>query len=148
MIILDTDALGHLQKRDPVGIMIQGWLDASPDQERRITVITANEMLRGATDLIEKRKRERRGLIPAFGLLQDLVEYLGLWRGLIPPYEANAERIFQGFPARLRQELKDDARIAAIALACSGAVWTCNTDDFAKVPGLTVFRAETGSMYP
>ncbi len=59
------------------------------------------------------------------------------------PYEAVADRIYQGFPARLRQELKDDARIAAVALAYDAAVWTCNESDYVKVPGLAVFRAET-----
>ncbi len=93
--------------------------------------------------LIDRRKRERRDPIPAFHLLQDLVEYLDLRRGLVLPYEAAADQIYQGFPARLRQDLKDDARIAAIALAYDAAVWTCNESDYAKVPGLVVFRAET-----
>jgi len=145
VIILDTDVLGHLQKWDKVGVTIQTCLDASPDREIRITAVTAYEMVGGAADLIDKRKRERRDLIPAFQLLQDLVEYLGRWQGLILPYETTAEQIFRGFSARLRQELKDDARIAAIALAYNAVVWTCNVDDYAKVPGLRVFRAETGS---
>ena len=77
-------------------------------------------------------------------MLQDLVEYLGHWQGLILPYEAAAEQILQGFPSRLRQELKDDARIATIAPAYDTAVWTYNVTDYLKVPGPTVFRAETG----
>ena len=143
MIILDTDALGHLQKKDPVGILIELGLDASIDRDIRITAVTAYEMMGGAVALIDRRKRERRDPIAAFQLLQDLVEYLGLWRGLILPYEAAADQVYQGFPARLRQDLKDDARIAAIALAYDAAVWTCNESDYAKVPGLVVFRAET-----
>ncbi len=93
--------------------------------------------------LIDRRKKERRDPIPAFRLLQDLVDYLGRWRGRILPYETAAEQFYRSFPARLRQELKDDARIAAIALAYDAVVWTCNESDYAKVPGLTVFRAET-----
>ncbi len=143
MIILDTDALGHVQKKDPVGLLIESGLDASPDRDIRITAVTAYEMLGGAVALIDRRKKERRDPIPAFHLLQDLVDYLGRWRGRILPYETAAEQIYRSFPARLRQELKDDARIAAIALAYDAAVWTCNESDYAKVPGLTVFRAET-----
>ena len=45
---------------------------------------------------------------------------------------------------RLRQELKNDARIAAIALTQGAAVWTCNVSDYKRVPGLTVYEAETG----
>jgi predicted nucleic acid-binding protein len=116
VIILDTDALGHIQKKDPVGVLIVGGLDASPDRDIRITAVTAYEMLGGASALIDRRKKEHRDLIPAFYLLQDLIEYLGNWRGLILPYETTADRIYKGLAARLRQELKDDARIAAIAL--------------------------------
>lgn len=145
MIILDTDALGHLQKKDPVGLLIESALDSSADRDIRITVVTAYEMMGGAVALIDRRKKERRDAIPAFHLLQDLTEYLGRWRGMILPYELTAEQIYQGFPARLRQELKDDARIAAIALRHDATVWTCNDRDYAKVPDLTVFRAETGS---
>jgi predicted nucleic acid-binding protein len=148
VIIPDTDAIGHIQKRDPVGILIMGWLDASPDRDIRITAVTAYEMMRGASALIDRRKKERGDLIPAFRLLQELVEYLASWKGLILPYEATAEQIYGGIAARVRQELKDDARIAAIALAHGAAVWTCNVTDYAKVLGLTVVRAETGSRVP
>lgn len=148
MIVLDTDALGHLQKNDPVGVVIAGELDASPDRDIRITAITAYEMLSGAVALIDRRKEERRDLGPAFRLLQDLVEYLGSWRGLILSFDAASEQIHGGFPPRLRQELKDDARIAATALAHGATVWTCNVADHARVPGLAVVRAETGSRVP
>jgi predicted nucleic acid-binding protein len=148
VIILDTDALGHLQKGDPVGDAIQAQLDASGDRDLRITAVAAYEMVSGAVDLIDRGKRQRRDIIPAFCLLHDLVEYLGLSRGLILPYEARAEQVYRGFPARLRQDLKDDARIAAIALTHAAAVWTCNTTDFAQVPGLTVVQAETGTRVP
>jgi predicted nucleic acid-binding protein len=146
--ILDTDALGHLQKNDPVGTLITNRLQASPDRDVRITAVTAYEMLGGAIALIDRRKQKRGDLGPAFHLLQDLIEYLGAWRGLILPYEAASEHIHARLPARLRQELKDDARIAAIALAHGAIVWTCNVADYAKIPGLIVVRAETGVTVP
>ena len=148
MIILDTDALSHMQKRDPVGVLIAARLDASSDRDVRITSVTAYEIMRGAVALINRHKKERRNLIPAFRLLQELVEYLGRWQELILPYEAAAEQIVPGFPARLRQELKDDAQIAAIALAYDAAVWTCNVDDYSRVPSLTVHRADTELSVP
>jgi len=144
VIILDTDALGHLQKKDPVGKLILDRLEDSADREIRITLITAFEMLAGATALIDRRKRDRRDLISAFRLLQDLVEYLGTWRGLILPFDPASEQIYESLPARLRQELKDDARISAITLAQNALVWTCNVTDYDRVPGLIVVRAETG----
>lgn len=125
-----------------------GGLDASPDRDIRITAVTAYEMLGGASALIDRRKKDRRDLIPAFHLLQDLVEYLGNWKGLILPYDAAAERIYGEIASRVRQELKDDARIAAIALTHGAVVWTCNVTDYGKVPGLAVVRAEAGSRVP
>jgi hypothetical protein len=40
--------------------------------------------------------------------------------------------------------LKEDARIAAVALSHDAVVWTCNRADYVRVPGLTVFDARTG----
>ncbi len=148
MIILDTDALGHLQKQDPIGVLIGNGLEVSTDRDIRITAVNVYEMLGGAASLIDRRKKERRDLSPALHLLQDLVEYLGIWRGLILSYEAAAEQIYRSFPPRLRQELKDDARIAAIALTHGAVVWTCNVSDYAKVPGLIVVQAVTGARFP
>ena len=105
MIILDTDALGHLQKNDPVGTLIANRLESSQDRDIRITAVTAYEMLSGAVALIDRRKKGRGDLGPAFHLLQELIEYLGAWRGLILPYEAASEHIYARLPARLRQEL-------------------------------------------
>jgi predicted nucleic acid-binding protein len=59
-------------------------------------------------------------------------------------YDGTSEQIYRGFAPRLRQEIGDDARIAAIALALGVAVWTCNVDDYKRVPGFIVYRAATG----
>ncbi len=47
MMVLDTDALGHLQKKDPVGLLIETGLDASADRDIRITVVSAYELWPG-----------------------------------------------------------------------------------------------------
>ncbi len=145
MIILDTDALSHMQKRDSVGLLIESWLETSPDRESRITSVTAFEVLSGAVALVARQKKERRSVITAFQLLEQLVKYLATWKEKILSYDAEAERIYRGFPARLRQELKEDARIAAVALINGAAIWTCNVRDYSKVPGLILFDARTGS---
>jgi predicted nucleic acid-binding protein len=142
--LLDTDALSHIQKHDPVGVVIVARLAAAPDPDFRITTINAYEMLRGAFDLIPQLKKKHKDLIPGFHLFQELFDYLGRWLGRILPYDDAADRIYQGFPPRLCQDLGNDARIAAIALAHGAAIWTCNVDDFKRVPGLVVYRAETG----
>lgn len=144
MNILDTDALSHHMKRNAIGTAIEARTRASANPDFWITAVSTFEMVDGAVALHNALRKKRKDLIPGFDLIQEVVEYLAGWRGRIHRYDAPAERIYQGFTPRLRQELGDDARIAAIALSRGAAVWTCNVDDFRRVPGLTVYRAETG----
>ncbi len=145
MIILDTDALSHIQKRNPVGVLINSRLAVSLDQDVWITSVNAFEMLKGALTLIERQKKNRGDLIAAFFLFGNLVNFLGGWQGRILPYDSVSDQIYKSFPARLRQELKEDARIASVALSNNAGLWTCNVTDFLRVPDLTVFDARTGS---
>ena len=144
MNILDTDALSHHMKRNSIGIAIEAQTSASTSPDFWITAVSAFEMADGAVALHKTLRKKRKDLIPGFDLIQEVVEYLAGWGGRIHRYAAPAERIYQGFAPRLRQELGDDARIAAIALSRGAAVWTCNVDDFKRVPRLAVYRAETG----
>lgn len=148
MNLLDTDVLTHLQKNDPDGAMIAAQLVASPDQDFRITAVNTYEMLVGAFDLVCKLQKTRKALIPGFKLLQELLDYLLGWQGRILPYDLAADQVYRGFPPRLRQELGNDARIAAIALAHGAAVWTCNVKDYKRLPGLVVYAAKTGTQTP
>src|SRR4051812_39365201 len=104
-------------KKDSIGAAIEGQMRASPDPEFWSTSISAFEMVDGALALYKKLRKKRKDLIPGFELIQEVVEYLGGWRGRIHPYNAASEQIFRGLTPRLRQVLGDDARIAAIALA-------------------------------
>jgi predicted nucleic acid-binding protein len=142
--LLDTDALSHLQKQDAVGTSIIAAMAASPDRDFWITTVNIYEMLGGAIRLIHDLKRKQKDPIPGFRLIQDLFDYLGFWQGRILRYDDASERAYRGFTPRLRQDLKDDARIAAIALRHGAAVWTCNVGDYKRISGLTVYAAETG----
>lgn len=144
MNLLDTDALSHLQKNDRVGAVILTRLAASPDTDFRITTVNAFEMLGGAVDLIRELRRKHKDAVPGFKLLEELLDYLGGWRGRIMPYDDAADQVYRGLPPRLRQELGNDARIEAIAVVLNAPVWTCNVDDYRRIPGLIVYAAETG----
>jgi hypothetical protein len=111
-----------------------------------ITAVRAIEKIPGAVELYEKLQKRRRDLIPGFNLVKEVVEYLGRWQGRVLPYDTHADQIYQGFTPRLRQELGNDARIAAIARAQGAGVWTLNVGDFKKVPGLVVVEADTGRV--
>ena len=144
MNLLDTDALSHLQKNDRVGAVILTRLAASPDTDFRITTVNAFEILGGAVDLIRELRRKHKDAVPGFKLLEELLDYLGGWRGRIMPYDDAADQVYRGLPPRLRQELGNDARIGVIAVVLNAPVWTCNVDDYRRIPGLIVYAAETG----
>jgi predicted nucleic acid-binding protein len=148
VIILDTDALSHIQQENYAGAIIQAQLDVSLDRDVWITEVTAYEMLRGSMDLIERQKKKRGDLISAFELFEGLVKFLEKWKDRILSYDAKAEQIYRVFSPRLRQELKEDARIAAIALTHNASVWTCNLRDYSRAPGLILFDAKTGLEFP
>jgi hypothetical protein len=93
MILLDTDVLGHLQKKDVVGTVIAGNLAAFPDREVRITTVNAYEMLGGAFDLLYDLKKKRRSLVPGFQLFQELLDYVRTWEGMILPYDEQAHNV-------------------------------------------------------
>ncbi len=96
---------------------------ASADPDFWITAISAFEMVDGAIALHKSLKKRRKDSIPGFDLIQEVVEYLGEWRGRIHGYDAASDRIYRSFAPRLRQELGDDTRIAAIALSvCAGGL--------------------------
>ena len=97
MNLLDTDALSHLQKNDPVGAVISTRLAASTDSDFRITVVNTFEMLGGAVDLIRELRRKHRGVVPGFKLLEELLDYLGGWHGRIMPYDDAADQVYRGF---------------------------------------------------
>jgi predicted nucleic acid-binding protein len=142
--ILDTDALSHHMKMNSIGASIEASIKALPESEFWITSISVFEMVDGALALHKDLRKKRKDLIPGFNLIQEVVEYLSAWRGRIHPYDVASDQIYRGFAPSLRQQLGDDVRIASIALARGAAVWTCNLDDFKRVPGLTVHSAETG----
>ena len=95
--------------------------------------------------LVDLRRKQRRDLIPPLFLVEESVKYLATWKEQLLTYDAKAEQIYLGLSPRLRQELKNDARIAAVALVHGAAVWTCNVSDYSRVPGLILIDAKTGS---
>jgi predicted nucleic acid-binding protein len=146
--LLDTNVLSHLQKQDPIGNAIAAAMAASSDQDFQITAVNAYEMLGGAFDLVRDLRKRRKSLTPGFQLFLELLAYLSLWQGRILPYDDTSDQVYRGLPPRLQQELKNDARIAAIALRHGATVWTRNVIDFQRVPGLVVYVAETGLKVP
>ncbi len=146
MKILDTDVLSHLLHENTVAAQVRARMDIADDPDFRITSVSIYELVGGAVDLIRGGGKHGVGPVRSHLLLQSVVEYLSNWRGLIVPYDEAAHQASLGFPAEVTRSLgkKGDARIAAIAKENLAAIWTLNVKHFSRVPGLVVYRADTG----
>jgi hypothetical protein len=114
--ILDTDALSHHMKRNAIGLAIEARMRASADPDFRITAIGAVEMVDGAIALHKSLKKRRKDLIPGFDLIQEVVEYLGEWRGRIHGYDAASDQIY-------RVLHRDSARSWGMTLGLRRSIW-------------------------
>lgn len=132
LLILDTDHLSLWQRAHP---------QVSQQITRRgviaiaITIITAEEQIRGRLDVIRHAEGEKRVL--AYQRFRETLLFLRQVPTLLD-FSADAER----FHAELkRQKIRigaQDLRIAAIALSVNGTIITRNHRDFEKIPGLTI----------
>jgi tRNA(fMet)-specific endonuclease VapC len=128
--VLDTDHLslilrGHSKIRDR--------LTAVPPEQVAITIITAEEQLRGRLAQVRKAARgDARSL--AYSYLHKAINDLAKLNVL--DYDAASDRIYQELTQRRLRLGSQDLRIAAIVLANNSTLVTRNYSDFSKVPGL------------
>jgi tRNA(fMet)-specific endonuclease VapC len=123
--ILDTSALIHLERSPSVEL-----LPRTP----MITAITLAELSVGPLVVKSDVERARR--------LVHLQQVEASFNPL--PFDADAARAFGGVAASMRQAgrkvsvRRNDAMIAAIALANRLPVYTCNARDFEGIDGLEI----------
>ncbi|MGL5793293.1 MAG: type II toxin-antitoxin system VapC family toxin, partial [Waterburya sp.] len=98
-----------------------------------ISIITVEEILQGALAAIQKTNRKPSVTI-AYQYFEEL--FSALHRFQILSYTAEAERIYQSFPAKVKRIGTQDCRIAAIACSNQYTVVTINTNDFVSI-GMT-----------
>ncbi len=130
--IFDTDHLS-LHQRDPN--LLQAYLSVIPADEIAITVVTAEEQLRGRFLQVSKAKTEP-DLSLAYRRLRVTIGWLNQYQ--ILDYNEAASRFF----SLLRQQKirigTQDLRIAAIALSVGAILVTRNAVDFSQIPGLMI----------
>lgn len=127
MIILDTDVVSELMRREPAPVLLDR-LAQVPAAEQVTTAITIGELAYGAIRVDRPELYQR-----ARALLAGTV---------VIPFDNEAAERYGGIRTELEREGKrlpdPDLRIAAIALARQGVLITGNTRHFARVPGLQV----------
>ena len=134
--LLDTDTVSnYLDKRRQHPLLHDRILNTSPAQ-LCISIITVEEMLRGALDVVRQAQTNRRSVPPAYAFLQELFEALHTFS--IQPYTEEADRLYQGLPPEVKRVGKNDCRIAATALAAGCVVITTNVGHFARILDLHI----------
>lgn len=130
--ILDTDHLTLLQQAHPsVRRRVATLMANTPT----VTIITAEEQLRGWLEAVRRHSTSPRQLW-AYKGLRDMLLFLSQVE--ILPFDQAA---YDRFTALRQQKLRigsQDLRIAAITLAVGGILVTRNQRDFVQVPGLTL----------
>ncbi len=128
--VFDTNHVTHLQRSHP---NILNRLK-SIDQERlAITIITAEEQIRGWFKVINESNIKSSRLVNAYKEFRNTLAYLQTVN--ILDFDHKAYEIY----LELRKQVKigtKDLQIAAITLAIDGVIVTCNHKDFSKVPNL------------
>jgi tRNA(fMet)-specific endonuclease VapC len=128
--ILDTDHLSLLQRGHPT---IRKQISAIRAEQIAITIISAEEQIRGRLNVIRQAKSSNQLVLP-YQRLRELLEDLDTINLL--DFTLDASVVYDEL---VRQKIRigtQDLRIAAIAIAVKGTIVTRNQRDFEKVPGL------------
>jgi len=129
--ILDTNHVTLLEHRHP---NILKRIEDIEEEDLAITIITAEEQIRGWFKVMNEPNIKPARLVNAYKEFRNTLAYLRTVN--IIDFDLKAHAIY----LELRKEIKNvgtkDLRIAAIALSVDGIVVTRNQKDFEKVPNL------------
>ena len=129
---LDTDHLSLIHRGHP---RIRERLSIIPPEQVTITIITAEEQLRGRLAQVSKaRSGDARSV--AYRYLRQAINDLSKLSVL--DYDEASDRIYQKLMGQRLRVGSQDLRIAAITLANKDILVTRNSFDFSKVPHLVL----------
>jgi len=133
MIVLDGDIYTEVFNGNPKYVE---RLDTYPPETQHVTIVTAEESLRGWMGLIRaaEANRAKTSLAHAYELLRKAIEKLGRIR--ILPFTDEAHEHYLRLKSQKLRIGTRDLRIASIALAHDATLITRNRRDFDIVPSL------------
>jgi len=139
--LLDTDHLSLLQRRHP---MVLENLQLVGREQVAISIVTAEEQLRGWLSLIRKRTGDTpQKLAWAYAGLNAAMDQLQTFERLA--FDEAAGECFRQLRERKIRIGTQDLRIACVALTRDLVVVTRNRQDFEQVPGLDIEDWATAS---
>ena len=131
LYVLDTDHLSLILRGHP---KIRQCLTTIPPNEIAITIITAEEQLRGRLAQVSKAN-DGDSRSTAYRYLHQTISDLAKLR--ILNYNSRANSIHEQLQGQRIRIGSQDLRIAAVTLASGGLLVTRDSSDFKKAPGLT-----------
>lgn len=129
--ILDTDHVSLNERGNP---RIQKRLSAIPAHEIGISVITAEELIRGRLAVLARRSDGAKR-VHAYDKFLQTVQFCA--SVTVVPFDSRCDAKFQELESRRLRVGSQDLRIAATALVHGLTLVTANAKDFARVPGLS-----------
>lgn len=132
LYLLDTDHLSLLQRRHS---QVVKRLSTTPSDEIAISIITAEEQLRGRFLQIRKFPSGNE-CVTAYRQLRKTIEDLNTLA--IVDFDPLAESLAQSLRKQHPRMDTQDRRIAAIAMANNFTLVTRNFGDFNQIAGLTL----------
>ena len=126
MIILDTDVISEILRKDHADRRVIDWFIHGPMNEVYTTSVTTAELLTGIALLPEGARKRRLG--------DSVQRFISLYLPRILPFDAAAAPYYAAVHAQRRAAGRpvttQDVMIAAIALACDATLVTRNVKDF------------------
>lgn len=134
MYVLDNDIFSLYFTRESPQPTLERRILATPNEHLWISVVTAEESIRGAFKLIKDNQQTARVTL-GYQFLSKILFAVNQYQVL--PFDEAAYAAFQNINIEIRREIKTrDSRIAASALSRGFKVITRNDQHFGKVPGL------------
>ena len=136
MIVLDTDHISLLQRRDSgKADQLRARVRSAPPEQVVTTVITVEEQLRSWLARIGQASEVHRQTV-YYARLIALFEFFADWR--ILPFDERAANEFQRLRRQRIRIAAMDLKIASIVLVNDATLVSANLRDFEKVPRLRV----------
>jgi len=134
--ILDTDILTLFERGHP-GVVTR--VGQTPFHELGITVITAEEQIRGRLAQIRRHSSNRSQILEyleSYRWFRETVETIRDFS--ILDYDARAHAVYESLRQQKLRIGTSDLRIASITLSVGGILISRNSIDFSKVAGLVI----------
>jgi tRNA(fMet)-specific endonuclease VapC len=133
--ILDTDHLSLLERRN---LQILNQIACRPSSSIAITVITAEEQLRGRLNVVRQvsQKLDDAQMAMAYSRLRQTLDDLRQFN--VVDFTPAAIAIYKTLVAQKLRVGTQDLRIAAITLSLDATLVTRNHRDFDRVPNLKI----------